>query len=229
MDSQPKEQALWLVRHGTKHLRTWNPDFEWPLSDLGKRQAECVASFFEEEFRDSAPQLQMLVSPFYRCVCTAKPISEKLNLPMNLEPGLWESRQPKNGSDSLRAGYLKDVNVNTDYEAKLVPSLPETGPKYYERVLQLAQILNNTTESLILVSHGSVISGLLFHLLEANNPEDVPAIRECSISKLYRFPGGSWKLEFGGEIDHLSETGWDTYSFQNSQFWKDYHNTYAKL
>jgi len=220
------EQTLWLVRHGTKKSREWTPDYQWPLSELGERQAEAVASFFETEFEDGS-DLQILVSPFYRCVRTAKPISEALDLPINLEPGLWESRRKKTASESLEAAYLEDVNINDDYQAKVTPSLPESGASYFERIVKLTKALNETSETTsILVSHGSVISGILFHLLAAEDPSDVPVIRECSISKLSRIKNGPWKLEYGGSTEHLKELGWDTYSFQNSKFWKNYHNIY---
>jgi len=223
---ESKEQTLWLVRHGTKKSREWSPDYKWPLSDLGERQAKAVASFFETQFEDGSDP-ELLVSPFYRCVRTAKPISEALELPMNLEPGLWESRRKKTASESLKADYLEDVNINDDYQAKVTPSLPESGASYFERIVTLAKTLNESAESTsILVSHGSVISGILFHLLAAKDPSDIPVIRECSISKLSRIDNGSWKLEFGGYTEHLAEIGWDAYSFQNSKFWKNYHDLY---
>lgn len=221
-------RTLWLVRHGTKFKKSWNPDHEWPLSELGLRQADSVADFFENEFKDRKKQIvSLMVSPFLRTVQTAAPTAKRLNLSMQLESGLWESRCKPVVSGCLSAEYLKDVPIDSSYETSLTPTLPEDPEKYFERTQKIAAIVSQLKTETVIISHASVISGLIFHLLQAASPKHIPAIRECSITKLVQIGDGPWQLDtYAGSVSHLKELGWDRYSFERSTFWQAYHDTY---
>lgn len=81
---------LVLIRHAQPEwvkdgLSVDNP----PLTDLGFRQAEAVASALADEYFD-----EILVSPLLRTQQTAVPILETFNRPLVIEPWLEEIRNP---------------------------------------------------------------------------------------------------------------------------------------
>ena len=81
---------LVIIRHAQPEwvkdgLSVDNP----PLTDLGFRQAEAVASALADEHFD-----EILVSPLLRTQQTAVPILETFNRPLVIEPWLEEIRNP---------------------------------------------------------------------------------------------------------------------------------------
>lgn len=70
---------LHLVRHADAGSRgTWvGNDFERPLDDFGRRQAEAIAAALAER-----PVRRILSSPAVRCVDTVAPLGRALGLPV---------------------------------------------------------------------------------------------------------------------------------------------------
>ncbi|MBX3096914.1 MAG: histidine phosphatase family protein [Fimbriimonadaceae bacterium] len=88
---------VWIIRHG---VTDWNTEgrgqgqADIDLSAQGKRQAELLA----EGWRDEAPH-RILSSDMMRTVGSAKPLSDRFGVPVELEPNLrerclgdWEGR-----------------------------------------------------------------------------------------------------------------------------------------
>tara|TARA_B100002003_G_scaffold92046_1_gene85873 strand:+ start:832 stop:1434 length:603 start_codon:yes stop_codon:yes gene_type:complete len=80
---------VYLVRHGRKDLERFrkNKDKGEPcyLSNVGLRQAKCLAKRFSKEKID-----EIFVSNFERCVQTGEPTSEVLGMKMKVDKGFGE-------------------------------------------------------------------------------------------------------------------------------------------
>jgi 8-oxo-dGTP diphosphatase len=78
-----------VIRHAEAgDRRRWEgPDEARPLSDGGRRQAARLAGLFAEQ-----PFVQLLSSPFLRCVQTLEPLAEAPGLPIELRDQLGEGR-----------------------------------------------------------------------------------------------------------------------------------------
>lgn len=86
---------IYVARHG--YRANWLPpphppnptgvDSDPPLAVHGVAQANELAAYLAAQ--PVRPQL-ILLSPFYRCVQTAEPIAEALDVPIVLERGVGE-------------------------------------------------------------------------------------------------------------------------------------------
>jgi 8-oxo-dGTP diphosphatase len=78
-----------VIRHAEAGDRTrWEgPDEARPLSDGGRRQAGRLVGLFADH-----PFVQLLSSPFLRCVQTLEPLAEARGLPIELRDQLAEGR-----------------------------------------------------------------------------------------------------------------------------------------
>ncbi|GAA5821064.1 hypothetical protein JCM10212_003098 [Sporobolomyces blumeae] len=94
-------KTIYIARHGTLswETQTWTSPTgvprDPPLSAHGVDQAKELGLFFKEELEQSEggfekEKTMLFSSPLYRCVQTARPTSEALDLPVHIENGLGE-------------------------------------------------------------------------------------------------------------------------------------------
>ena len=78
-----------VIRHAEAgDRRRWaGPDEARPLSEGGRRQAEHLAELFADQ-----PFVQLVSSPFLRCVQTLEPLAEARGLSIDLRDELAEGR-----------------------------------------------------------------------------------------------------------------------------------------
>jgi len=95
---------IFVIRHAEAgDRRKWTaPDDLRPLSRGGRRQAERIAERFANE-----PFVQVMSSPFVRCVQTVSPLADARGLPVELRDDLAEG-QP--------TGYLEKAILEAERE-----------------------------------------------------------------------------------------------------------------
>ncbi|KAF5375041.1 hypothetical protein D9758_000243 [Tetrapyrgos nigripes] len=93
-------ETLYIARHGFRlnWLSTnWKSETglprDPPLAAFGVTQAEELGAYFSALPEDQRPTA-IFSSPYYRCLQTAKPTSEALNIPIYVEHGLSEWYSP---------------------------------------------------------------------------------------------------------------------------------------
>ena len=94
-----------LIRHG-EAASTWEKSSDPGLSDLGKAQAEeCSNELLKLEKISS---FSLISSPLARAKETSKPLSDKINLPVSINPLLQKYLR-------LESIYLKGKNGYKKY------------------------------------------------------------------------------------------------------------------
>ncbi|GAA5876918.1 hypothetical protein JCM3774_000539 [Rhodotorula dairenensis] len=96
-------EHVYVCRHGFRlswETQLWTPPTgiprDPPLSKHGVDQAHELARFLKDDLGITSPEqakqerIAILSSPLYRCVQTATPVAEALDLPILIEPGLAE-------------------------------------------------------------------------------------------------------------------------------------------
>ncbi|GAA5923684.1 histidine phosphatase family protein [Sporobolomyces koalae] len=163
-------KTIYVARHGFRlswETQTWTSPTgvprDPPLSAHGVDQAKELANFLKHELGITSEEIEsgkvmLLSSPLYRCVQTAKPTSEALNLKIHIENGLGEWYLPvrkglhpalstsKFLSGFFPAGLLAPVDDTNLWNSILTP--PRTGESMYEIHQRARQFLNKFVPAL---------------------------------------------------------------------------------
>ena len=105
----PDELIIDLIRHmKAKNTAKWtDDDFERPLNKLGRRQAEVHANAMAE----GDPIVAVYSSPALRCRETVRPLTERLDLPLLIEPMLGEMpRLLPRGAENPLLSVLREAH-----------------------------------------------------------------------------------------------------------------------
>lgn len=208
-----KERLIYTVRHGE---RVDNVDKSWkttrkekgetwddpPLTDRGLKQAS------ETGIRlSSLPITAVFVSPFTRTIQTATQILTQFSSPppMYIEPGLSESLNACMDPPGIPSkDTMRKLSPFISFSYTPIYSLPlpkETGGDIgcYHRVAHTIQtILDNTTGSILIVSHGSPIASSHLYLFN-----QWAYVGQCTISTIAYRQGTYVPLSIG-DSSHLS-------------------------
>lgn len=159
---------LYLVRHGESNIPADTFQNDFPLSDLGRRQAAEMAKRFREVRVD-----HLMTTPYLRTTETAEAIGRAARIEAIEEPGLG----------AFRAGGFHDVPVSKAREAypewfeKTYPLQSyelaggESAAAFFERVTEafLEKVWGRYAESrdlnVVVVCHEETINALLHHFL----------------------------------------------------------------
>jgi probable phosphoglycerate mutase len=191
-ESLPAATLLLLVRHGENEwtesgkLAGRTPGVH--LNDKGRAQAAQLAEFLARQ-----PLSALYSSPLVRCIETAQPLAERLQLPVVEEPGLLEVDYGE-----WRGGELKELNKRPEWHA--VQHFPstfrfpqgETLRQVQQRAADAVERLaaQHPYQTFACFSHGDVIRTLLAHY--AGVPLDLfqrIQISTASVSVLAFFGG----------------------------------------
>jgi len=162
-------RTLYLARHGhrldftnTEWFNLAHHRYDPPLSELGWQQASILAANLKQKKIE-----HIFASPFLRCIQTAYPLAQKLDLPIKLEPNLgewlnaeWISAIPTLYSQtSLRGIYpLIDWQYNFLYK----PSYPETlGQAHFRVYSTINNLLEKYNNDLLIVGHSITVSSTI--------------------------------------------------------------------
>jgi len=169
---------LYLLRHGHRldfQYPEWfsisSNKYDPPLSDLGNEQAKELANILESE-----KIKHIFSSPYLRCLQTAYPIAQKLNLLIKVEDRLgewlnaeWIDNNPKLYFNT----FLKSCYplIDRSYRGSKFPQYPETLEQAQKRTQIIANdLLQNFTGDLLIIGHSITLSSLVKSFAE-NSPE----------------------------------------------------------
>ena len=190
--------SIYLVRHGetnenkAKIVQPANVT----LSDLGKAQAGKLAERLAQ-----TDISKILCSDLLRTQQTAEPISQKLNLSPSLEPLLRE----RNFGD-LRGRSYADIGIDF-FAPNYHPPKGETWQAFDLRIAQAWQNImlasNNTSGSLLVISHGLVCRSLVANHLTLG--EGVTLMDKWDNTSLTVFEDRSpYRVKLLNDTTHLS-------------------------
>ncbi|GAA5835887.1 hypothetical protein JCM5353_007730 [Sporobolomyces roseus] len=182
--------TIYVARHGFRlswETQTWTSPTgvprDPPLSAHGVDQAKELAAFIENEIGATEEEIKsgkvmLFSSPLYRCVQTARPTSEALNLPVHIENGLGEWYLPvRKGlhpalstSQFLTQFFPPNLLSPHDSPTAWIPLLtpPRTGESMYQIHLRAKEFLKvmipelekRGVEKVIVFSHAATCIAL---------------------------------------------------------------------
>ena len=159
---------LYLVRHGESEIPPDTFQSDFPLSELGRKQAAAVAGRFRDISID-----HLLTTPYQRTQATAEAIAGVARVEAIEEPGLG----------AFRAGGFHDVPVSKaresypDWFEKTYPLQSyelaggESASAFFERVTEAFvekvwdRYYENKDLNVVVVCHEETINVLLLHML----------------------------------------------------------------
>jgi broad specificity phosphatase PhoE len=190
---------LILVRHGEslgnrERIFAVNPA-DLPLTELGYQQArevaEQIAALFQAEL--------IVASPYLRARETARVIAERLKLPLQIEPALYEREM-----GSLK-GRPYDALERTSGHDRALPWAwkPQGGESYEEVKARVAPILDRLARAhlerdVVIVSHGGVMQTLWAHV--TGDWHNLHAPPNCGMVLIEHGPAGYRPPQIIGEV-----------------------------
>jgi uncharacterized phosphatase len=156
---------LILVRHGESlgnrdRIFAFNPA-DLPLTPLGYRQAREAAAAIEASFKAEL----VVASPFVRAHETGRVIAEALQLPLVIEPQLFER-----DVGSLKGQSYDELERAPGYDLKRPWAWrPEGGESYEDVKARVGPVIDrlareHPTRDVVIVSHGGVMQTLQAHV-----------------------------------------------------------------
>jgi len=148
---------LYLIRHAQSYPTSRQNYPEWPLSSLGKNQANNLGILLE-----NLGITKVLSSPFTRCIQTVEPFAERNNINIVIENDLRERLIAKNIIDGFYNIWYKSWE---DFDFAL-PGC-ETSAQAQERFVTVVSKLavSNRGKIIALCTHGNVI-GLFLNWID---------------------------------------------------------------
>ena len=180
---------IYLLRHGAYenpkkvlHLRL--PGF--PLSEIGKRQAEAAAELFKDK-----PIEAVYSSRLTRAYTTAKIIADQHHLPVITNRKLLDIRSPLQGKPIV---YINSLNSDF-YNPKYIEAGGERLSEIYLRMDQCLRAIagKHSGRSVVVVSHGDPIMSVWTRYRGLPLPKNYP------INEWYVPQASGFKIEFDAE------------------------------
>lgn len=198
---------LVLVRHGQT---AWNAEhrvqgqFDVPLDETGRRQAEAVAAALARE-RFAA----IWSSDLARARQTAAPAAAVLGLEVRLDPdlrerhyGIFETLTYAEARQRYPEDYARFERREPDYDFRTGESLRA----FYERAVACVHRIAaaHAGDAVLVFTHGGVLDKL--YRFVTGTPLSAPrefAIPNCGINRLVADP---WRILVWADIAHLERT-----------------------
>lgn len=190
-----------LVRHGEVH----NPDGvlygrlpNFPLSELGEQMAMAAA----DELRESGSKIsRILASPLQRTMQSAKPISERFNVPIEVEQDIIEPSNIFEGHSVNFATLVRNPRFLLKLYNPLTPSWGEPFLSIEKRMVgAMRRAWEQSHDEVVLVSHQLPI--WMVHRSAAGRPlAHDPRVRRCDLSSITSFEFVNGELKEVGYRD----------------------------
>lgn len=144
---------LYLVRH----CQATGQQPDAPLTDIGQQQATELADWFSK-----IPIARILSSPFARAYQSIVPLAEQLGLTIELDDRLIERMLSPVPLDNWRE-QLAETFVNLDLSF-------EGGESSHTAMMRgvavVDQVMHQNTSSIVIVTHGNLMTLMLKHFNE---------------------------------------------------------------
>jgi broad specificity phosphatase PhoE len=159
---------LYLIRHGEPAIPEGHLQDDFPLTELGQRQARALSDSLK-----SIPIDHLFSSPLVRARQTADWIGPPRNLPVRIEEDFREMRSGQMAGMSRQELFER---FGAYLKARPYPLMEygyvqgETPGQFHERVIrsferQIWAPLSKSQSNVVLVAHGGVICVILLHFL----------------------------------------------------------------
>jgi len=183
---------LHLVRHG-RAAAGWNVDPDPSLDDLGRSQAEAVATALQP-----FGPLPILSSPLRRCQETSHPLAAAWGVDVAIEPKVAEIPSPEGHSLETRIEWLRTAMAGT--WSQVVSS---DGVRYADYRTNLLGALSSLPGDTVVFSHFIAINVVI----GAANGDDrmvIASLDNCSVTTVITDGRGGFTIEsIGREADTL--------------------------
>ena len=146
--------TVYLLRHAQSRPSATIKEPDWPLSDLGKKQARDIVPILAKLDID-----HVYTSPFLRAVETAKPFADFAGKPLRIHDELREQRSLWMDSE---AEFMEQMRKRWE-DFHFTPPSTESNAECQLRVVNAVTelIRKHPGKTLLVSSHGSAISLLL--------------------------------------------------------------------
>jgi broad specificity phosphatase PhoE len=204
---------LILVRHGETEANVsqiWHGALDAPLTPQGEAQVAAVSARLAM-LHAERPIDHFYVSPLSRARITAQAIADATGLEPEIEEGLQEmSIGDWEGRTFTHLSEVDRLWERWESDPSFAPPNGESPITFTTRVPQTFEklIKEHAGETILVVSHGGVISNLLAQWL-GEGPQDWRRWdpHNCSITILDQ-QGENWHVYCLNDIDHLEEIGY---------------------
>ncbi|EJU01884.1 phosphoglycerate mutase-like protein [Dacryopinax primogenitus] len=200
------EGYIYIARHGFRLswiTQTWKSPTatprDPPLAAYGHDQTKEMTAYFLALPAHERPTV-IYSSPYYRCLQTANPVADALNIPLYVEHGLseWYMRVKPNTGLLPRphhASSLKEhfPNIDDSRQSVYLPSRKgEDIPEVHRRADETLKALLHTANSprMLLVTHAATAIALIRGL--ARDPDLPVRVGCCTITTFRRHGVINW-------------------------------------
>ncbi|MGH9209738.1 MAG: histidine phosphatase family protein [Acidimicrobiales bacterium] len=183
---------LLLIRHARPHrAEGGNGPADPGLSELGRRQAQALASWLAGEPLDA-----IYSSPLRRARETAAPLADLLGLPVAVEPAIAEY-------DAEATAYIPVEELRAAGDPRWM-ELPDDVAEFQRTVVEGVEALvaNHTAGTIAVICHGGVVNVYLSWVLGATR-ELFFLPHYTSISRVLAATGGQRSIDSVNETGHL--------------------------
>lgn len=229
-------KQIYIARHG--YRANWLPpphppnptgiDSDPPLAPHGVDQAKQLAAYITSLPTADKPQY-ILTSPFYRCVETAHPIAEMLDLDIAIERGCGEWYKKNRGVIPAPADYEQlgqffpklttkevwhrddTVGVVPDLSGETEEDIFNRCKLFWSKFIPVFEAKYPEYENVLIVSHAATKIALGMSLLgfddvfqQIDNDGTYLRAGACSIDK-YVKDGDKWDLRMNGNCEFLTD------------------------
>lgn len=191
-----KRTTSYLIRHAQSAASLEVGEAEWPLSDVGTRQAAALADLLDPlniEWVHS--------SPYLRARQTVEPFAEKNALRVVLDDALIERRL--NRGALVRFGEVWRRSLE---DLAYAPPGCESSLQAQERSTTAVRriVQEVVSETIAVCSHGHVIGLFLRHIDETSSRERAEALRNPDVLRIHVTEDG-WGLDGGFVLPGLDD------------------------
>jgi broad specificity phosphatase PhoE len=179
--------VLTLVRHGETSANldgVWHGSTDTPLTARGRRQAERVAEFLAHRHPDAT---MVYSSPLARARDTASRISERIAIPLVIDPdlaeyhlGSWEGISYADLHQKHR--FWEEIKKDADFAPHGGESPRVVVDRFTGALRRIAA--DNAGQRVIVVAHGGALSMVLAALLDGDYSQWKRVMQNCAVSEL---------------------------------------------
>ena len=200
--------TLYFIRHGesvTNADKIYTGQLDYPLSELGFKQAELLANYFKDKKID-----KIYSSDLTRTHQTIAPTAKLLNLEINDDSrlrevygGEWQYKTFSEIREKYNADFVQWQKDIVNARCTGGESFKEVSERVYKAVLDIVN--ENEDKSVIIVAHSNPIKTITLRSEHSTmtDKEKVIAPPNASVTKIV-YEDGKFKLIIKGDVSHLN-------------------------
>jgi len=200
---------IYIVRHG-QSLGNLKGGFaghtDYPLSDLGHKQARITADFLKDEHIET-----VISSPLSRAMQTAAPIAGDRNLEIVPEKGFMEMNFGEWEGMAIEEVEEKYNGAFTVWKTQMYKTVCPGGESTIDCYNRAVNALIETAKKydghdICITSHGAVIKCICcyLHKMPIEKLQDIRWADNASVTKL-EYKNGAFEIVYESKSDHMGE------------------------